>query len=268
MSIDPAADAIPSTTLLAFKEGVARMLDFPIDRYRDDAIDRRVAGWLSARPSTSPRENLEALARQPALREDLVAALTIHVTSWCRDPEAFEALRTHVLPELVARHGHVSVWSAGCADGAEIHSVVWAASEAGLLEQCSFLATDISSRSVARAREGTFGPDAQEGMPEAWREQATEAGKDGLVRIVPGIRARVAFEVHDLLRDPMPPTQHLIVCRNVTIHMQDDARDEVWARLGTALPPGGMLFVGNAEHLPPDGPHGCRLVRPFFYEKT
>ncbi|MEB3237708.1 MAG: CheR family methyltransferase [Candidatus Sericytochromatia bacterium] len=252
----------------AIKEALASVLDFPIASYRDDAVDRRLTSWLSGQAEQSREHLIERLHRDVALQDELVASLTIHVTGWLRDLDGFAALRDDILPALAERFGTVRIWSAGCSDGAEILSVAAMAEEAGLLERCTFVATDISRPTLARAARGQFPPEAQQGMPETWRETRGILSPDGTWTAPTAWMARIRFLVHDLLGELPLQGQHLVLCRNVTIHMVDDARDEVWRKLGRALPSGGMLFVGSAEHLPAGGEHGCRPLRPYFYEKA
>ncbi|MBM3260035.1 MAG: hypothetical protein FJY99_09855 [Candidatus Sericytochromatia bacterium] len=257
-----------TTDLAALKQAVASVLPFPIDRYRDDAVDRRLASWLSGRPEQTREALLERLQRDIDLQDDLIAGLTIHVTGWLRDPEGFSALRDRILPELATRFGTVRIWSAGCSDGAEILSVAAMAEAAGLLDRCVLTASDISRPTLARAGRGVFRPEAQQGLPESWRDSKGTVAADGTWTAPATWLGGIRFVAHDLLGELPLQGQHLILCRNVTIHMVDEARDEVWRKLGRALPSGGMLFVGSAEHLPAGGEHGCRPLRPFFYEKA
>ena len=50
---------------------------------------------------------------------DLFNTILINVTSFFRDPEAWELLEAEILPRIVdgRRREHVRVWSAGCASG-------------------------------------------------------------------------------------------------------------------------------------------------------
>ncbi|MEB3298264.1 MAG: CheR family methyltransferase [Candidatus Sericytochromatia bacterium] len=254
--------------LAAVKEALGTVLSMPLSLYRDDAVDRRLAAWLAGQPEGPLEALLVRLRRDLALQDDLVASLTIHVTGWRRDAEGFDALRDEILPLLVERFGILRIWSAGCADGAEIMSVAGVAEEAGLLESCLLTATDISLPTLALAERGSFHPSAQQGLPETWKAGRGTLNEDGSWQPPARWRDRIRYQVHDLLGELPLADQHLILCRNVTIHMRDQARDEVWRKLGRALPRGGMLFVGAAEHLPAGGDHGCRPLRPFFYEKA
>jgi two-component system CheB/CheR fusion protein len=59
-------------------------------------------------------------------RELLVKDLLIHVTSFFRDPLAYEAMAKTVIPELVRQHAEVRpirVWVPGCSTGEEAYSL-------------------------------------------------------------------------------------------------------------------------------------------------
>ena len=68
-------------------------------------------------------------------------------------------------------------------------------------------------------------------------------------RVPREVRARVQFRRHDLLREPFPESQHLIVCRNVIIYFDRTTQEELFARFAAALLPGGFLVLGRVETL-------------------
>jgi len=68
-------------------------------------------------------------------------------------------------------------------------------------------------------------------------------------RIHREVRARVRFLRHDLLREPFPEVQHLIVCRNVIIYFDRDTQEQLFERFASALLLGGFLVLGRVETL-------------------
>ena len=63
------------------------------------------------------------------------------------------------------------------------------------------------------------------------------------------MRARVQFRRHDLLREPFPEPQHIIVCRNVIIYFDRPSQEELFEKFAAALLPGGFLVLGRVETL-------------------
>jgi Methylase of chemotaxis methyl-accepting proteins len=68
-------------------------------------------------------------------------------------------------------------------------------------------------------------------------------------RIPREVRAAVQFRRHDLLREPFPDSQHLIVCRNVIIYFDRATQEALFERFAAALLPGGFLVLGRVETL-------------------
>ena len=70
---------------------------------------------------------LDILQRDPAELELLAKDVLINVTSFFRDPKAFELLAEQVVPDLVRRHEAdrpLRIWVAGCSTGEETYSMV------------------------------------------------------------------------------------------------------------------------------------------------
>ncbi len=96
--------------------------------HRRAVVERRLEGRRKAVRGDTLANYLEYLILHPVERDRLVDALTIHVSSFFRNPLMFEYLAQEILPTLVMenqRHGDpcLRVRSAGCADGEEPYSV-------------------------------------------------------------------------------------------------------------------------------------------------
>ncbi len=176
-------------------------------------------------------------------------------TSFFRDHHPFEALRTNLLPDLLARRGGapLQIWSAACAAGQEPYSL------AMLLEDhfsrlppgaVRILATDLSRRLLARAREGLYSQlEVNRGLPAAclvrhFRQEGTQW------RIREEARRRVEFRNMNLFADwkELPPMD-LVLLRNVMIYFDEATRRATLARLRRVLRPDGWLVLGSAESL-------------------
>jgi chemotaxis protein methyltransferase CheR len=78
----------------------------------------------------------------------VVEAMTTNETLFFRDPGVFEALRSTLLPELVAQRGaarRMSFWSAASSSGQEAYSLAILLLETGLGEwNIEILGTDLN----------------------------------------------------------------------------------------------------------------------------
>ncbi len=84
-------------------------------------LDARLPPVLQRAGAESISDLVRALRRgDSSLETAVVDALTTNETSWFRDGAPFEALKTHVLPELVADNSLrrcLAIWSAASSPG-------------------------------------------------------------------------------------------------------------------------------------------------------
>ena len=106
---------------------------------------------------------IDILRLEPAespMHDRVVDALTTNETTFFRDLEPFESLRTTVLPEVIERRARtktLAIWSAGCSTGQEPYSIAMTIREhfPELASwNLSILGTDISPTVLERARHG------------------------------------------------------------------------------------------------------------------
>ncbi len=198
---------------------------------------------------------LRVLARDPREAGRLEGRLTIHVTEFFRDPDAWDFLRSGVLPTLLdaaaARPGRsLRIWSAGCSTGEEAYSLALVALEGaerqGLGVRPRVLASDLDPGVLARAAEGVYPARALEGLPGGLRARWFVPDPGGF-RASPGLRRAVAFRRLDLFNDPPPPGVDLLLCRNVMIYFSRDVQQRLLAAFRHALAPEGILMTGKTE---------------------
>lgn len=189
----------------------------------------------------------------------LVEASVVAETYFFRHPEQFELLRAELL--VPAGERPLAAWSAGCATGEEAYSVAMAMLAAGRGSQADrVVATDVSARSLRVAREGAYGPWSLRKLDPGVRRRWFDPPSGREARVVPVVRERVEFRVHNLLRDP-PPAEafDLVVCRNVLIYFDPPTAAAVAAKLLSAVRPGGLLLLGPVEAPFADGLDAIRI---------
>jgi two-component system CheB/CheR fusion protein len=224
-------------------------------QYKQGTLLRRVERRMALAPQgKGDFDAYAALLRDsPEEQAALAKDLLIHVTSFFRDPKAFERLADEVLPDMLRRQDGdkpLRVWVAGCSTGEEAYSLAIlfheAAAAAGRALRLQIFASDSDPDSIATAREGLYPATIAAAMsPERLAARFTK--ETGGYRVAPEIRASVVFTVQDLLTDPPFSRIDLIACRNVLIYLRPDAQAKVIALFHFALRNGGVLFLGNAE---------------------
>ena len=226
-----------------------------ISLYKRGTLERRIVrrmALVGCGPGETARY-LEMLKANSEERAQLSADLLIHVTSFFRDPGAFDHLSQQVLPGLVAAMSpdrSLRIWVAGCSTGEEAYSFailcIEAMEAAGSVVRVQILASDVDPDAIATARAGFYARDIQDCMsPE--RLSCFFVAQDGGYRVTSALRDVVVFTVADLLSDPPFLKIDLVSCRNVLIYLAPEAQKRVIARCCFALREGGLLMLGAAE---------------------
>ena len=222
-------------------------------QYKFNTLYRRITRRMLLHKFDNLPDYAVALERDPAELEALYRDVLINVTSFFRNPEAFEALKTQVFPRLVqdrARHEAVRVWTLGCSTGQEAYSVAMAFAEfadsAGSKVALQVFATDLSDDCIGTARAGLYPKDiAQDVSPERLQRFFVEV--DGHYRVTKSIRDACVFSRHNLLADPPFSRLDLISCRNLLIYLEPVLQQKVVPIFHYALKPAGFLWLGTSE---------------------
>ena len=202
----------------------------------------------------------------------MIDALTTNKTSFFREFEHFEFIRTQLLPKVAGSRSKLKFWSAGCSTGEEPFSLAILLKEGlknDILNRCQILATDISRSVLAQAQAATY---AEETIPESHAQLLKKysqciKGKTRLYRIRDDIRGMVRFARLNLVDEwPMKGQFDLILCRNVMFYFDNEIRESLVRRFWEQLKPGGYLFVGHSESVSTNSPK-FRYVQPAVYQK-
>jgi chemotaxis protein methyltransferase CheR len=204
---------------------------------------------------------------------DLIDALTTNKTSFYREGEHFEFLRTRVLPALVAERRPIRIWSAGCSSGEEPYTLGMVVHEAlgtPVPVDVRILATDLSARILERARAAEYPKSMVREIPWApARSYFVPTGRDESApcMIRDDVREMIRFARLNLMSEwPMQNPFQAIFCRNVMIYFDRDVQERLVQRFYEMLAPGGHLFVGHSESLT-SLDHKFRYVQPAVYVK-
>jgi len=189
------------------------------------------------------------------LLQAVVEALVISETSFFRDPPVFRALGGEVLPRLAGaneRHRAIRIWSAGAASGQEAYSVAMLLAEGGWLgraEGASILASDVSAALVARIAAAAYRPDeVRRGLPARLALKYLTAADDHYVVRADLRQVVVPATINLLDAWPEIPPPDLVLLRNVLMHLDLRARQQILARLAALLRPGAVLVMGTGEN--------------------
>jgi chemotaxis protein methyltransferase CheR len=203
----------------------------------------------------------------------MIDALTTNHTSFFREADHFEFLRSTILPQILHRV-QIDVWSAACSTGEEPYSIAFS-----LLQHFEqrrerpsirILATDISTRVLSMARRAAYPEERFSNLPlESLRPYLLRgvANWKGWYRIKPQVRDLVEFRRLNLMESfSHVGSFPVIFCRNVMIYFDKSTQETLVNRLADHLDPGGYLLIGHSESLNRIS-HGLRYVQPAIYQK-
>jgi two-component system CheB/CheR fusion protein len=234
-------------SLLRMNKGV----DFTY--YKQTTIRRRILRRMVILKLERIADYQAYLKQNKPEQDTLFQDMLIPVTSFFRDPKIFENLCNTVLPELIKDKSPVNslrIWVAGCSIGKEAYSIGMCIHEY-LSDKMSntriqIFATDISEKSIARARTGIYDKSEMEGVSEE-RIKQFFTKTNGSYQVKKTIRDMCVFATHNFLKDPPFAKIDLVSCRNVLIYLEPFLQKKAFAIFHYALNQKGYLWLGKSE---------------------
>ena len=251
----PKTSAPPAGSRVRPRPGVAARAH-PIDfgHFKRASIERRILRRVLLGSYSDLSAYADALEKDDSAVETLYQDLLIGVTSFFREPERFEALKTVVFPALQHRGAQdtIRIWVAGCSTGEEVYSLAISLLE--FLEgrpdapRITIYGTDINEQSLRKARAALYSERDVSGVsPE--RLARFFAVAPGGYKIAKSLRELCVFAAHDVTRDPPYSRIDLLTCCNVLIYFDPELQKRAVALLQYALAPDGFLMLGSSENL-------------------
>lgn len=192
--------------------------------------------------------------RSGQLATEVVDAMTTNETLFFRDAHPFEALRHHVLPQLLALRAptrRLRVWCGASSSGQEPYSIAMVLHEELAKHpgwDVSLLATDINAEMLARTEEGRYSQlEVNRGLPIAsLMKHFEKRGTHWHVKDV--LRAMIRTQPLNLA-EPFPRFGpfDVVFLRNVLIYFAPEVKRQVLDRVRAVLHPEGYLFLGGSE---------------------
>jgi two-component system CheB/CheR fusion protein len=223
--------------------------------YKTSTLIRRIQRRMQVLQLNSVESYVERLQSQVVEVDSLFKELLINVTSFFRDPEAFEELDRDVLKPALENRANdhkFRVWVAGCSTGEEVYTFAILIKEH--LEklphppEVQIIATDIDEHALNLARKGVFSLTIEESVSrERLEKYFVRRGNKYHVSKV--LRELCLFSSHNLINDPPFSQLDLISCRNVLIYLGTHLQKKLIPVFHYALKTNGYLFLGTSETL-------------------
>ena len=222
-------------------------------QYKPPTTMRRILRRMALNKIDDLKSYAVHLREHPGELDALFQDFLINVTSFFRDPGAFETLKEKVFPRLLenrAPSDAVRVWVPACSTGEEAYSIALGLLEAmesgGATVPFQIFATDIHETAMEVARAGNY-PEgiSQDVSPARLRRffVKTERG----YQIAKSVRESCIFARQNLAKDPPFSRLDLISCRNALIYMKPPLQKKILSAFHYALKPGRFLVLGSSE---------------------
>ena len=234
-------------------EAIYRRYGYDFRGYAATSLKRRVLNVVRALGLKSVSGLQEQILHDQSCMDQLLLAISVHVTSMFRDPEFFVALREKVAP-LLKTYPFVRIWHAGCSTGEEVYSMAILLEEEGIYDRCRIYATDMNEAVLRQAREGIFPLNAADqyrqnyhraGGSGVFEDYYTGAYGNGIFRA--SLKRNVIFSQHNLATDGSFNEFHVVMCRNVMIYFKKSLQNRVHNLIYDSLNLRGILGIGSKE---------------------
>jgi chemotaxis protein methyltransferase CheR len=226
---------------------------------KEALVTARVAKRLRALGLSSPAEYLKLLEQDASGAEviSFLDTIATNFTAFFREPSHFERLRDYLEHCIRHKRKRIRIWCAACSSGEEPYTVAMTAAE--VLDSTvdwRILATDISTKILAQAREGVYAEHSLKDVPRGLRAKyfvpvSAERRHQTNWQVAHQLRERIAFKRLNLATPPYPMTGPLdvVFCRNVMIYFDDPVRRGLISEIERLVSNDGMVCVGHSETL-------------------
>ncbi len=249
----PPRDPSDAATLVEIMNVVRSVVGVDFREYKGPTFERRLARRMALRRVDDRASYLTLLRNEPEEVRALYEDTLIHVSSFFRDPDVFDTLKTAVFPVILAHKDEgssIRVWVAGCSTGQEVYSLAIALLEflGDSRRPIQIFGSDVSEAAVQLARAGRYADGGMAGISDEQRRRYFTK-MDAGYRINRNVRDLCVFVRHDLARDPPFSKVDLLSCRNVLIYFDQALQQRVLPAFHYSLNQPGFLLLGRTESI-------------------
>jgi len=225
--------------------------------YKQSTIRRRVVRRMGLNKIGNIAAYLAYFSENKAEQDLLYQDLLIPVTGFFRDPEVYDLLKQSVFPGMLKTKDKgvpLRIWVAGCSTGEEAYSMGICLYECmgdrTMDSSFQIFASDLSERSIARARSGLYSRKDVSGLSDTLLQRYF-VKMNGSYQVNKQIRDVCVFASHNFLKDPPFAKMDLVSCRNVLIYMDPFLQKRALTTFHYALNENGYLLLGTSETVAP-----------------
>ena len=250
---EPQVEQAQAAALARVLDLLRRRTGHDFSKYKRTTVLRRLLRRIQLHHLHSIADYLDYLQEHAEEVQHLLDDFLITVTSFFRDPDAWQALQERVIGPLVEDADPdepIRCWVAGCASGEEAYTLAMLIAEEierrKIDREFTIFASDVDERALAVARQGRYplsiGADVSDARLKRWLERV-----DQHYIVVRELRDHLVFAQHSVQRDPPFSQLDLVSCRNLLIYLDHELQDQLMGIFRYACRDGGYLFLGTSE---------------------
>lgn len=265
-----------SATFGYLRKLVKQQAAIVLEREKEYLAETRLASLARDNGFDSIPPMVTQLRLQPfgELHRRVIESLTTNETSFFRDRHPFDAMRTTIIPRLLASHPtSLTIWCAAASSGQEPYSVAMVIRDhfPRIVATTRIIASDLSREMLARVDRGTYTQfEVGRGLSErALAKHFVQRGADWIVR--PELRAMLEVKELNLAAAfPALPRIDLVLVRNVLIYFDQPAKRDILSRIRRVMNPEGALVLGASETMLglDTGLERCAVDKAIYYRPT
>ncbi len=209
----------------------------------------------------------------------LLDHISTNKTDFFREKKHFDFLNSTLLPALISskeksKSRKLRIWCAASSSGEEPYTLAMTVfnhikPDSGW--DVKILATDISTRILQKAIDGTYKPELLNGIPSGTVSahfSKVSINNANFYKAKNHLKNIITFRRFNLMTETFPFKNpfDFIFCRNVMIYFDPETQNHLVKKFYKCLPKSGYLFIGHSETLSKTD-NDYKYVQPAIYQK-
>ncbi|MFC2947689.1 CheR family methyltransferase [Virgibacillus sediminis] len=250
-----------------FIDKIRKKTGINLSLYKEQQMKRRLEALSGRHGFQDLKSFYTGIDRDDQLLEQFLSHMTINVSEFFRNESQWKVLEKLIVSGPLQDRAKLKVWSAACSSGEEPYSLGILLSEHRDPGTFSITATDLDKSILQQAKQGIYPASALKKLEKATIQEHFQEKSPGVYQINDPIKRLINFRQSDLLKDRFQRNFDLIVCRNVMIYFNEEAKHTLLNKLSQSLAKGGVLFIGSTEQIFNPSQYGLETISSFFYQK-
>lgn len=249
-----------------FYEFAKDEMNLDLNAYKDKQLQRRITTVMKSSGVSTLEDYSKLIMEDEVIRNKFLDYITINVTEFFRNKDIFTDFENILINSLNPKFKDIKIWSAACSIGAEPYSLAVILDKNNIKTKEKIMGTDIDDNILKKAKDGVYKEYEIKNLDKKDLDKYFTT-KENKYYIKDNIKNMVSFKKHDLILDNYQKGFHVIICRNVTIYLKNDTKDDIYRKFNESLVKGGVLFTGATETIYNPVEFGFKKISTFIYEK-